>query len=129
MKRLWDMIQKYHEINTNEDGVSLTKDEFNELYDEINKDYWKHISDKKTQLGKGLIIGSASVGLIWLGVETYRWVGNKRHETEIEELLEEVKEEKASALELDDDDSNLDPDWKSRFIKTIESARKARAGS
>lgn len=61
------MMQNCQDINVEENGISFAEEGFTQMYDEAVKVNEKYMSDINLATGKGILIGAAGVGLVWLG--------------------------------------------------------------
>lgn len=99
MRRLMDMIHRYQEINIVENGISFAEEGFNQLYEEALKANDTRINELKFTLGKGIVIGSVSTGVMILGVQSF--INLRKRKLDIVEKENGVEEN-----EIKDDKSN-----------------------
>lgn len=85
--KLWDMLQEYQATSMKEDGIKFTKEDFTKLYNEAIKANWERIDEVKIESGKGMLIGAASVGLVWLSTSTINKI-RKQNLKEVEKVVE-----------------------------------------
>lgn len=90
-------------INAEENGISFTEESFTDLYNE-----W--YTDVQAATVKGVLIGAAGVGLVWIGVAGFNKIKKRKLEVlgrEVAASLEEVVSFQPEVIEAPDENVKI----------------------